>query len=283
MEEKIREISQKAKTISRRERKDIIRSFKETKLHNHLKRLFEAMESNYHVEITHGPRELGKDLVIVHKDTITTNVIGVLVKRGKIVGKTLGEVDDLKNRIEKAFPEKFSKKMDEIESQVQQAIEHPADLKEIFRSLPLSKLIIIVTGEISRTAKERIRNEAVNTNIEIRDINWLVDNFTQYYPQIFFQGEILNFLDNKVKQLEQKHWLTQKNLNLSDYYVEPLVKKIKEPLKIDKSFSIKKEEDKKFYITKLESMLTKDTKIILTGEPGSGKSIALVKIVEMVN
>ncbi len=278
MEEKIYEISQKAKTISLIERKNIIRSFKETDLHNYLKSLFESMESDYYVEITHGSNELGNDLVMVKKDTITTNVIGVIVKRGDITGKTLGEVDELCNSIKQVFTKKSSQEIRQIKSQVKQAITHPADLKEIYPSMQILKLIIIVTGRISRNAKVRIKGETPNAIIELHGIDWLVNNFTEYYPQIFFQGKILDFIINKVKQLEQKHWLTQENLNLSDYYVEPLVKKKMEYFKIDKSSSIKKEKDKVFSISGLNSILTKSSKIILTGEPGSGKSMALVKI-----
>ena len=182
MEEKIYEISQKAKTISLIERKNIIRSFKETDLHNYLKSLFESMESDYYVEITHGSNELGKDLVMVKKDTITTNVIGVIVKRGDITGKTLGEVDGLNNRIKQVFTKKSSQKIHQIKSQVKQAITHPADLKEIYPSMPISKLIIIVTGRISRNAKVRIKGEIPNAIIELHGIDWLVNNFTEYYP-----------------------------------------------------------------------------------------------------
>jgi HEAT repeat protein len=75
------QISQKARSIPLKVRKDVIRSLKETDMHRNLKKLFEKMETDYHVEITHGPNELGKDLVIVKKDSITTDVIGIIVKR----------------------------------------------------------------------------------------------------------------------------------------------------------------------------------------------------------
>jgi hypothetical protein len=137
---------------------------------------------------------------------------------------------------------------------------------------------VILTGEFSNQAKERIRKEIDNANIEFFDITWLVTKFTEHYPQIFFQGEILDFVIEKIKNLEKKHWLTQKNLNLSDYYIEPWIKKIEEPFKIDKTSSIKKEKEQKFYITGINSILKRNSKIILTGEPGSGKSMALAKI-----
>ena len=58
----------------------IIMDYKETDLHGFLKELFQSMEPNYMVEITHGTQEFGKDLVIVKSDTFTQEVIGVVVK-----------------------------------------------------------------------------------------------------------------------------------------------------------------------------------------------------------
>jgi hypothetical protein len=272
------EISQKAKSIPLKSRKNILRSFKETEIHDYIKILFEKMESDYHVEITHGPNELGKDLVIVKKDAFSTDVIGVIVKKGDIKGTTVGEVDKLKDKINVEFKNKSKKRLDEIESQIKQSISHPAELKEIFKSLPITKCFVILIGEFSKQAKERINKEINNVYIELFDINWLVKNFTENYPQIFFQGQILDFVMDKIKELEKKHWLTQKNLNLSDYYIEPWVKKSKEPFKLGKNSSIKKEKEKKFIITGISSILKKDSRIILTGEPGSGKSMALAKI-----
>ena len=52
----------KAKTLNRDQRRQIIMEYPETTLHEFLKELFQAMEPNYVVEITHGPNELGKDL-----------------------------------------------------------------------------------------------------------------------------------------------------------------------------------------------------------------------------
>lgn len=88
------ELGQKAKAISKDERKRILENFRETDLHGYLKELLKAMQPNYVIEVTHGNDELGKDLVIVRRDTITVDVIAVVVKRGNIRAKTLGEVDD---------------------------------------------------------------------------------------------------------------------------------------------------------------------------------------------
>ena len=76
------EIIRQAKALVREQRKKILMSFKEPEIHKHLKELFQAMEPNHTIEITHESSELGKDLVIVKKDKLSEDVIGVIVKVG---------------------------------------------------------------------------------------------------------------------------------------------------------------------------------------------------------
>ena len=77
-------------------RRQIIMDYDETDLHKQLKELFQNMQPDYTVEITHGSNEYGKDLVIVKSDEFGNEVFGVVVKCGHIRGKTLGDVDTLK-------------------------------------------------------------------------------------------------------------------------------------------------------------------------------------------
>jgi hypothetical protein len=66
------------------ERAQIILSFAELPLQQHLSELYKAMEPSYIVEVTQGPKELGKDLVLIKSDKVTTDVIGVVVKCGDV-------------------------------------------------------------------------------------------------------------------------------------------------------------------------------------------------------
>jgi hypothetical protein len=113
--------------------------YKETDLHTFLKELFQAMQPDYTVEITHGTQEFGKDLVIVKVDNFTKEIIGVVVKRGRINGKTLGDVDDLKSRTKTVLSKGDEKTLGEIRSQIEQALTHPAETKSILADLPVSK------------------------------------------------------------------------------------------------------------------------------------------------
>lgn len=85
-----------AESLTKDKRRQIIMDYNETDLHKELKELFQAMQSSYTVEITHGSQEFGKDLVIVKSDEFGNEVFGVVVKCGHIRGQTVGDVDTLK-------------------------------------------------------------------------------------------------------------------------------------------------------------------------------------------
>ena len=112
MEINQKELIQLAKTLPIEDRKNILISYKETDLHNHIKELLCNMDQNSLVEITHGSEEHGNDLVMVNKDIFRESVIGVVVKSGNIGGRTKGRID-------------------EIKSQVEQSLAHPVILKTI--------------------------------------------------------------------------------------------------------------------------------------------------------
>jgi len=277
------ELVQQAKAISVQERKKILISFKETEFHLFLKELLQKMEPNYTIEITHGVRELGKDLVIVKKDKIGIDVIGVIVKIGNIRAKTLGDIDKIKNRVKKVFSYDTELKIKEIESQIDQALIHPAEMKTIFEKMPVSKILVILVGVFSKQAVERLTKE-LKGSIEIKDIDWLTDKFTEYYPQIFFEGKVVDFLQSKIQEMENKHWLSKKKkINLSEYFVEPLIEKIETPIKINDDDISKKiskliSKKQKISFSKLKSILNFNKPILLVGEEGVGKSEALTKM-----
>ena len=147
------ELQKHAEALHRNQRRKIIMDYKETELHEFLKGLFQTMEPNYTVEITHGPQEFGKDLVIVKFDKFSYDAIGVVVKCGNIKAKTLGDVDDLKKRVDEALLKTAEKRFGEIKSQLQQALAHPAKMKSILEDLPISKVFVVLAGEFSNNAQ----------------------------------------------------------------------------------------------------------------------------------
>ena len=277
-------LKNKAKVLRKDVRRRIIVELKESDLHDFLCELFQSMERDYTVAVTHGPHELGKDLVIVKCDKFTLEVIGVVVKRGDIRGRTLGHVDELNNQVATVLSKGNETKLREIQSQARQAKIHPAAVKSIHAELPVSKVFVVLAGEFSNQARRRLNLELGST-VEIFDIEWLIRNFTEYYPEVFFEGQAIDFVQKKILELEENHGLGEFGKNLSEYFVEPLIKTLSDPINFDE-ISL---EDikiilnrKKLPFLRLGSLSTRERKLILLGDPGTGKTSAMAKLaVEM--
>ena len=271
------DLRERAKTLSRDFRRNIIMDHKELDLHKFLKELFQTMQPNYTVEITHGAREFGKDLVIVKSDNFNSDVMGVVVKCGHIRGKTLGDIDDLKRRVENALSKGDEKKLREIESQIEQAFEHPAKMKSILEDLPVSKVFVVLAGEFSNEAQTRLKRELASKT-EIFDIEWLVAKFTEFYPHIFYEGRAIEFLERKISELEENHRLGSSGKNLSEYFVNPLVMTLSDSINFDEENLTLVFKEKKFPFSRLEDICKKIRKLILLGDPGSGKTGSMAKL-----
>lgn len=271
------ELIQQAKALSKEERRKILTSFKEVEFHHYLKQLFIAMEPSYLVEITHGSNELGKDLVILKRDKFTIDVIGVVVKCGDIRAKTAGDVDELKSTIKGVLSSDARRSLQEIESQVEQALEHPAELKSTFPKLTVTKVFVVLVGDISVQVRRRLEKE-LQGNIEVFDIDRLIDNFTDYYPQIFFEATTIDFIQEQIKKLEVKHTLADGRKNLSEYFIEPLVAVIDIPVALDGEQLPLFIKEERIPFAKLRAVLKEHEQVIMVGDPGSGKSGVMAKI-----
>ena len=266
-----------AESLAKDLRHQIIMDYKETDLHKFLKELFQSMEPNYTVEITHGMREFGKDLVIVKSDKFTQEVIGVVVKCGHIRGKTRGDVDDLRYHVGKILSKTDEKKLSEIESQVQQALKHPVEMKSRLEDLPVSKIFVVLAGEFSNNARNRLTKELA-AEVDIFDLNWLTDKFTEFYPQIFFHGQVIDFLQKKSSELEDNHRRGKSGKNLSEYFVNPLIRPLGASLEFDEKSLKTILEKRKLPFLDLLEISKKRKKLILAGDPGTGKTGAMAKL-----
>jgi GTPase SAR1 family protein len=269
------ELIQQARTLSNERRKEILMSFRELELQRHLKELFKSMEPTYTVEVTQGASEHGKDLVLVKQDKLTVDVIGVVVKCGNIKAKTLGEVEEVNDRVNRALTYNSEMKTREVESQIKQAFAHEAELKDFFETLPVNKVIAIIAGDISREARVRLEKE-MDGPVEVHGIDWLITNFTDFYPQVFFEGALTDFLQRKVQELETKHRVIRSNKILSECFVDPIVR----ATDVNRDFgeelrAIISRKDLPF--SRLKALFSTRKKIILVGDPGTGKSAALAK------
>lgn len=270
------ELIKQAEALTHDQRKEILMGIPENDLHYDLKELFVGMEPSYTIEVTQGPKELGKDLVLVRQDALTTDVIGVVVKCGNIKGKTLGEVDEVLDKVELALTKKPDRKTREIESQIKQSFAHTAELANFFQTLPVNKVIVIIAGEISKEARTRLEKE-IHGPVEVHGINWLVTHFTQHYPHVFFEGQVTGFIQRRIQELETRHRVIRSNRILSDSFVEPIVRATN--ISIDFSDQLRAAINRKeLPFSKLKSILSGNKKIILIGDPGTGKSAALAKL-----
>lgn len=269
-------ICQRAKSIPRAKRAEFIAEIPEVELHRHLKELYQAMEPNYLIEVTHGSREKGKDLIIVKRDKFESDVIGVVVKTGNIKATTAGDVDEVKGEVKDILNAKSYKVFNEIASQVEQARAHATELRTLLDSLKISKVWVVISGEFSNSARERLQKEFAGT--AIYDLDWLVEHFTEHYPQIFYQGRVIDFIEQKISELETKFSLSKKGINLSDYFVEPIVSRTDDSFKIDaKSLDVTLE-SQKINLSQLRPLLGGTGEMFLIGDPGSGKSGSLAKL-----
>ncbi len=223
------------------------------------------MDSKSLIEITHGSEEHGNDLVMIKKDVFRTSVIGIVVKSGDIKGQTKGKVD-------------------EIKSQIEQSLAHPVILKAIpDRTLYISEVWVMIAGNISKNAHERLEKEVMEKGEHIRfdfGLDWLVENFTSFYPQVFFEGRLMDFLAEKILHLEASVPLfCQRGKNLSECFVDPMFCKIDVPENFDEETYFIEIEENRFFFGQLNNLIKPRSKIILFGDPGVGKTVVLNKYV----
>jgi len=254
-------IQQQAKILPLKEREKILTSFKEIEFHGLLKDLLEKIEPENYVEITHGVEEQGNDLVMIRKDPyFGESIIGIIVESGNVSGQTKGKVDEIKSHID-------------------QSLTSHIKLKGVAKPLFISEIWIVIVGKISGRAHDRLNRELKGKNIRIFDIKWLVEKFTDFYPEVFFDERIMSFLQTKISELEKRHLFSKKGKNLTECFVDPLIAMIDIPGKFDEKKSLVTIEKQILSFTQLKDIIAPRAKVILVGDPGVGKSVALAKFV----
>lgn len=254
----------KAKQITKTNRMSYLMSLKENEIHRWLEKLFSRMDKEAIVQITHGNMEFGADLVIVRKDTFVKIVTAVVVKVGDIKGETSGDVDNIASQIDQCF-----------------TIPHEIQIK--IDSLNVNEVWLVLVGELSVNARKKLKwqvKEKYKTILNIFEIDWLVEYFTKYVPEIFLGGEAVSFIGNEIEKIETSQSLSKKatTLNLSEWFVEPYMLTGGIPVVLDDTQHRLNVNPEKIKFTNIRSLLKKEDMIIISGDPGIGKTTALSKL-----
>ena len=256
------------------QKKTILLNFRELDMHKELKILFEKMYiRDTSVYITHGPNEMGRDLIISIKTPIGIENIAVVVKMDKLSGSASDKI------------------LFEVTTQVNQCFEVAKAVKDQFEPLVTDKVIVCIFGEISNKAKDNL-NATLRMHkgrIIYFDMAKLVEYFTEYYPRVFLGASGLEALHKKYNELEKK--ILSKNKLLKTSYIEPNLRMFKKSrnqlLSISQSTNNKKMNkalrenifgEKETIQSISLKILNTAQNILIEGEAGSGKSIFVLKL-----
>src|SRR6185437_15449792 len=157
------------------------------------------------------------------------------------------------------------------------AKDHEAELRGFVRSLAVNKVLVVLVGEISKAARTRLRKEVGATG-DVFDLPWLVDQFTEHYPQVFFDGRAVDFLDGLVQKLEQDAFYAKAGKTLSECFVEPVIAMMDAPLSLNDADLTLQLKNKRVRLSQLSDEVVQRKRVLLVGDPGSGKSKAVTKI-----
>jgi hypothetical protein len=250
--------------------------YSEPELHKLLLKLFSEIQRDDQVFITHGVNELGKDLIIVKPDRITSYITGVIVKKGELSGASHGDIDEIKERAD-LFKKLSNKAYGEIRSQVVQAGFHQDIIPGTATDFRIDKILLVIAGTITRNAVTRLK-ELTSQGIVVLDIKWLIDNFTEYYPQVFFDAEVCDYVSKCIAEIEQEHWLAKNDVPLSKYYVEPTITKYKFELEITDKALDDVFKNRTMDFNEISDLITNKKSALIVGEPGSGKTGMLSRL-----
>lgn len=252
-----------AKNIPYKSRAKHLLSFSEVELHEELKSLFEKMEINDPVEITHSNDEYGRDLVIERKDAWGKRYIGVIVKKGASSGKITG---------------KSGKVIDKIVMQTREALSNPCPLREISADVVrISEIKVIFVGKLTTHAVWRVQNEVKGASIQPFAIGWLIEKFTECYPEVFFQGKLAEYIKEQISVFETKRESMIQPSPLSSSFVSPWVSEIEAPSSLTEEM-IETFRTRRLPFQDLEQVVEERKRVLLIGDPGTGKTTALAKI-----
>jgi hypothetical protein len=249
-----------AAAVAPRERKGILRSLSEADLRRALVELLVRMLPSADTHLTHGPYEFGKDLVAVVERPYGLEAFALVVKAEKLTGESAGPVDD-------------------VLSQTREAFEIPAEVPTRLEPFPVSEVWIVVSDTISRPARERIEKQLPQRRVRFVDLDELDAWFVEHYPEVFFHGAMLTYLDETARTLESDNVMSPDSpIHLTDTFVDPYV--------VDSGVGSDDVAydlelfggERRIVFSRFAEVLSHNRCVLVVGEPGVGKSAALRKL-----
>lgn len=264
--------------LSVQQKKQILKGYSETDMHKELKILFDNIfKDKAHVYITHGKNEFGRDLIISEIGALKNRNTSVVVKMDKLSGSAT------------------DKATQEIRMQVEQCFEYDFPVKDAKEHLKTDYVYIIIFGEISTNANTNldITLKHYKDRYKVFGISEIFELFDKHYSGIFFGASGFEALNKKYDELEEQ--LYKKNKLLKNCYIEPNLKsysKSKQELiallgstdhkKNSEAFSNSVFGKKETLYMLMERLISSRMNILVDGNAGSGKTVFVIKLVQLM-
>ncbi len=214
-------------------------------LHPLLKNLLPKIPNITRIEYTHGTQEKGADFVLCKTDTIPINkhtYIGVVAK----IGKIHQNLSDIETQIEDCFL-----------------------LKRLFENgrskIQITEVWVIVSGNITNNAKEKIAEKFKVHNITFlsaQELGILVEKYLPHYWESV-EPEVLEYLTHTIhKNKEEDKRLALLDHCAEDFFIEPTITEIR-----SNQWNAKKPR-----VINILEEVDKNPFIIIEGGMGAGKS-----------
>ncbi|PKM80299.1 MAG: hypothetical protein CVU89_14505 [Firmicutes bacterium HGW-Firmicutes-14] len=228
--------------------------------------IFYEMEEFVDIRVTHGNTELGKDVVLVSKDSFGDYVYtAIIIKNKKIT-----------NAVK---PDKNREATSEIINQIVLTNNSGYDCKIQQKHVDFNKIIVITSQDVSHTAIAQINDCAKkhgNINIitkEDKDIVELVDKYLPYYFETT-NGRLSHYLYALKKKCEKLNELVNISIykgdvkDLLDVFVAPKLYRVEET-------NTPKGVQPKPIFGVLDRIIFEKRNILLVAGPGAGKSTTI--------
>lgn len=249
-----------ATAIPAAERKKTIAALGEPEFRAALQVLFGRMLTDADVHLTHGSDERGKDLVIVQSQPYGEHVYALVVKAGKLTADAAGPIDV-------------------VISQAQMAHDIGAIIPTRIGRANVNEVWIVVSGIMTGGARERVEEQLRGFRPRFFDSDSLDPLFVEHYPEVYFSGQVLTYVDATAAALEHDHLsFAESAVKLSDVFVEPYLLAADMELPGDDYEIEQVLSEQRLLFGRIDETLRRHRRLLIVGEPGVGKSASLRKM-----